>query len=98
MSGDYTYTAGDDINGRPIYRTDRHTRMFSVKTVAEGFLPSWVLTSTAGGSSGLMFGDYTNPKCPHAVALWSFFSQTTSQVTEDPTLKVECASRKIRYV
>ena len=91
-SGTYTYTTDDDINGRPIYRTDRHTRVFAVKTVSEGFLASWVLASEPGGSSGLIFGDYTNPKCPHAVALWSFFSQSTGQITEDPTLKVACAS------
>ena len=66
--------------------------LFHQSIVSGLSLPSWVLTSAPGGSSGFIFGDYTNPKCPTAVGLWSFFSQTTGQITEDPTMKMTCAS------
>ena len=39
--GTYTNTAGDDINGSPIYKKDG-TTWFAVKTVPSGFVATWV--------------------------------------------------------
>ena len=41
MLGTYTNTAGDDINGSPIYKKDGK-QWFAVKTVPSGFVPGWV--------------------------------------------------------
>ena len=50
MLGTYTNTAGDDINGSPIYKKDGK-QWFAVKTVPSGFVPGWV-------GSLFQFGNY----------------------------------------
>ena len=52
-TGEYTYTSGDDINDRPIYRAG--TNYLAVKTVNPGFVPSWVGSSTTFGRSQPIF-------------------------------------------
>merc|ERR1719370_643066 len=61
----------------------------AVKTVNEGYVPSWVVSlsqfGNPGSGSGLMFGQSRAPKCPTAVSSWDFYSQTSGQVEEDAT-------------
>ena len=93
--GTYTYTDGDDLNDRPIYRQEGGNAYFAVKTVEEGWKPNWVGSNTDAGTqpgdgSGLIFErDYLNPKCPHAVSNWEIFFN--GETNYEPTLKVECA-------
>ena len=92
--GDYQYTAGDDINGRPIYRKGT-TSWFAVKTVPDGYKASWIGSifqfGEPGSSSGLVFeSDYINPKCPHSVSGWRVYLQTGNTIT-DPNFTVTCA-------
>ena len=63
MVGTFTYTDGDDINDRPIYRqtTGSETAYFAVNTVPEGYTGGWIGSNTAGGTdpgdgSGWIFG------------------------------------------
>merc|ERR1719378_351809 len=60
FSGTWTYTAGDDINNRPIYRKGSYA--FAVATVSTGFIPFWVLTSTPGSNSGFVFEENAKPQ------------------------------------
>merc|ERR1712241_1397411 len=47
LFGTFTYTPGDDINDRPIYRQSGGNAYFAVKTVPTGYLPGWVGSNTA---------------------------------------------------
>jgi len=89
---EFTYTAGDDINDRPIYKAGN--LWIAVKTVSEGFVPSWIVSSTdfgvdPGSGSGMIFGGSGAPKCPTAVSSWRYFNQVETVV--DETLKAVCA-------
>ena len=100
FSGTYTYTTGDDINDRPIYRHEGGA-YFAVKTVTSGFLPGWVGSNTNAGTqpgdgSGFIFEkDSLNPKCPHSVSNWKVYFN--GETVDDPTFKVECDVGKINY-
>jgi len=95
--GTFTYTAGDDINDRGIYRgnTDAY---YAVKTVSAGFKAAWVASSTLlgtspGDSSGLATeSDHNAPKCPHyTTGSWSVFLQSTGSSVDDSTFTITCA-------
>ena len=95
FEGTYTYTAGDEINNRPIYRLTGGTAYFAVKTVTSPSLPNWIGSNTAAGSepgsgAGFIFEkDYLNPKCPHAVSNWEVYYG--GQTVHDTEFKVQCA-------
>ena len=95
--GTFTYTPGDDINDRPIYRQSGGNAYFAVKTTTYPSLPNWIGSNTAntqpGDGSGFIFEqDYLNPKCPHAVSNWKVFYN--GETALDPTFKFECAVGK----
>ena len=99
ITGTFTYTAGDEINNRPIYRQTGGTAYLAVKTVSSPSLPNWIGSNTAlgtqpGSGAGFLFEkDYLNPQCPHAVSNWRVYLQT-GETIDDPTFKVECAVGK----
>ena len=82
----------NEINDRPIYKKGSY--YLAVKTVSSGFYPSWVATATPGSGSGFMFGGSRAPKCPHAVSVWSYFSQNSGNIEDDDSLKVTCGTRE----
>ena len=95
--GTFTYTAGDDINDRPIYRQSGGNAYFAVKTTTYPSLPNWIGSNTAttnpGDGSGFIFEmDYKNPKCPHAVSNWNVYFN--GETVHDTTFKFECAVGK----
>merc|ERR1719192_493125 len=91
--GEWTYTDGDDINDRPIYRKTGNNYVMAVATVPSGYKPNWVVGSTPGGQSGFIFEKYfKSPKCPHAVSAWTYFSQNTGNTEDDASLTVTCAA------
>jgi len=81
----------NEINDRPIYKKGSY--YLAVKTVSTGFIPSWVATSTPGSGSGFMFGGSRAPKCPHAVSVWTYFSQNSGNIEDDDSLKVTCGAQ-----
>ena len=98
MLGTYTNTAGDDINGSPIYKKDGK-QWFAVKTVPSGFVPGWVGSlfqfGNPGDSSGVVFGGAA--KCPHQLSGdWRVFLQSGGTV-DDPSFTVACAASKSRF-
>ena len=83
----------NEINDRPIYK--KGSIYLAVKTVSTGFYPSWVATPVEPGSaSGFMFGGSRAPKCPHAVSVWTYFSQNSGNIEDDDSLKVTCGARE----
>ena len=54
----------------------------------------WVVSSTPGSRSGFVFAkDSEAPECPHEVSAWKYYSQSTGNTTDDPTLTVACAGK-----
>ena len=89
--GTYTNTAGDDINGSPIYKKD-DTSWFAVSTVEEGFVATWVGSlfqwNNPGDTLGAVFGG--SAKCPHQLSGdWEVFLQSGGTVS-DPSFTVSC--------
>ena len=95
--GTFTYTSGDDINDRPIYRQSGGNAYFAVKTTTYPSMPNWIGSNTAntqpGDGSGFIFEkDYLNPKCPHAVSNWNVFFN--GETIHDTAFKFDCAVGK----
>ena len=89
LTGTWTKES-NEINDRPIYKLG--DLYLAVKTVATGYIPSWVAAYTPGSGSGFMFGRSGAPKCPHAVSSWVYYSQTTGAIEEDDSLTVTCGA------
>ena len=68
LVGTFTYTAGDDVNNRPVYRQQGGTAYFAVKTTTSPGKAIWVGSNTVlgtepGDEGGLiMEADLLNPK------------------------------------
>ena len=89
--GTFTYTFGDDINDRPIYRQSGGNAYFAMDT--KTWVGSTSVISSPGDSNGLIFGqDNPNPKCPDAVSKWTVWSNRT--LIYDPSFKFQCAVGK----
>ena len=68
MTGKFTYTAGDEVNNRPVYRQVGGTAYFAVSSPSSGQQPLWVgsnrlVGTSPGDQAGLiMEADFLNPK------------------------------------
>ena len=95
LTGTWTKES-NEINDRPIYKLG--DLYLAVKTVATGYIPSWVAAYTPGSGSGFMFGRSGAPKCPQAVTSWAYYSQTTGAIEEDDSLTVTCGASECLYL
>ena len=83
------YKETDEKNDRPIYK--RQSAYWPFLAFSSSY---WVVTSKAGSGSGVVFGDFSAPKCPNSVSVWKYYDQTSKENVKDYNLKVTCATRK----
>ena len=104
-TGDWTYTEGDNINGRPIYRKAGNDYVMSVRgadtyskdcnVYRQDSGVEWLVGTRPGSRSGFVFSkDSEAPECPHEVSAWKYYSQNTGTTEDDPFLTVACAAGK----
>ena len=86
------WTKTSEKNDRPVYQRGSVPGRYLASSGS-----TWVMTKTAGSSSGNMYdSNFENPECPHQVSKWKY--SLSGDWKDDDSLKFTCGTSECPHV